>query len=75
MSSPGVAGILRVAWKILRGAEVASTEMVTVGAVAHQLEIDQIANETTPKSLANFMEGLPCAREKSALIYLCGRYL
>ena len=33
-----MAGIFSDAWKILRGAVVASTEMVTVGAVAHQAE-------------------------------------
>ena len=49
---------------------MASTEMVTVGAVAHQLQTDQTANETTPKSLANFMDGLPCARETRARSFM-----
>ena len=31
-----MAGICRVAWKILRGAVVASTAMVTLGAVAEK---------------------------------------
>jgi hypothetical protein len=58
------AGILSVAWNILRGAVVASTEMVTVGGVvaaagagfsAAAVEIVRIAMQVTPESKESFI--------------------
>ena len=49
----GLAGILSFAWKILRGAEVASTEMATVGGVADKLKSEKrkIERQITPRIL------------------------
>ena len=59
MRSPGLAGIFNEAWKILRGAVVASTARVTVGAVAGvaaaQAGIDKIATQTAPNVLESFI--------------------
>jgi hypothetical protein len=48
-----------LAWKILRGAEVASTKMVTVGGVADQpgraKKNMKIERPTTPKILESFI--------------------
>ncbi len=54
-----MAGILRDAWKTLRGAVVASTAIVTVGAVAHQAEADKIVTQTTPKAFERFILSRP----------------
>jgi len=49
--SPGAAGIFSLAWKILRGAEVASTKMDTVGGVDDQLEREKRKRtQITPKN-------------------------
>ena len=53
-------GIFNFAWKILRGADVASTKMVTVGDVADQLESEKSARrQTTPKILESFIFEAP----------------
>jgi len=62
--SPALAGIFSLAWKIFRGAELASTKMVTVGGVADQLgrEKEKIKTKikpTTLKMLESFMLGAP----------------
>jgi hypothetical protein len=49
-----VAGIFNEAWKILRGADVASTEIVTLGGVAATL-ISEKRKKRTPKSLETFI--------------------
>jgi len=50
-----MAGIFSLAWKIFRGAEVASRKMVTVGGVADKLESEEKRMKkkrlTTPKIL------------------------
>src|SRR5580692_5127161 len=57
MRSPGLAGILSLAWKILRGAEVASTEMAMVVGVADQLHSEKEKKRTqiTPRNLESFI--------------------
>jgi hypothetical protein len=54
VKSPAVAGILSLAWKILRGAEVASTQMNTVGGVADQAESAK-RKQTAPRIFDNFI--------------------
>lgn len=54
-----MAGIFSEAWKILRGAEVASTEMVTVGAVAAKLEIEKRKRQRILKILESFIRAGP----------------
>ena len=55
-----MAGIFRVAWKILRGAVVASTAIVTVG-VAAKADADRIAAQTAPRILERFIvRETPC---------------
>jgi len=53
--SPALAGIFSRAWNILRGAELASTKMVTVGAVADQLKRENRERQTTPKIFESFI--------------------
>jgi hypothetical protein len=50
-----------VAWKILRGAVVASTEIVMFGGVADQAEIDKTRTLNTPKTLESFILWAPIA--------------
>ncbi len=55
-----------MAWKILRGAELASTKMATVGGVAAELEseMERVKKErqTTPKILESFIFEAPWVR-------------
>jgi hypothetical protein len=63
VKSPALAGIFSLAWKILRGAEVASTKSVTVGGVADQPQTEKKRmkkkEQTTPKILESFILGAP----------------
>src|SRR5437660_3166385 len=73
MRSPGLAGMFRVAWKILRGAVVASSASVTVGAVAHHAELAKTATQTAPKVLESFiLSGLPCSRSTGSQLNAAG---
>jgi len=48
--------MVRVAWKILRGAVVASTEMVTFGGVAAKAEIDAAKRQRIPRTFRAFIQ-------------------
>jgi hypothetical protein len=50
-----VAGILSLAWKILREAEVASTEIVTVGGVADHEKSEKKRAQITTRNLDSFI--------------------
>ncbi len=52
---PRTGGIFSLAWKILRGVEVASTKRVMVGGAADQLAIEKNRTQTTPKILESFI--------------------
>jgi hypothetical protein len=47
--------MLSLAWKTLRGAELASTKMVTVGGAADQPQIEKNKVQATPKLLESFI--------------------
>jgi hypothetical protein len=64
-----VAGIVIVAWTFLRGAEVASTERVTLGEVAAQLETATSAMHTAP----NVFESFILLRPPLVVREVCGR--
>src|SRR6202043_1585656 len=72
--SPAVAGIFSLPWKIFRGADVASTKIVTAGGAADQLEIEKNkmknGRQTTPKILESFIFMAPMVREKLFLAAL-----
>src|SRR6266478_1203910 len=62
MKSPALAGIFSLAWKILRGAEVASTNSVTVDDAADQPGSEKNRRkkeQTTLKILESFILGAP----------------
>src|SRR5580700_788124 len=67
-----MAGIFSLAWKILRGAEVASRKMVTVGAGCDQPTSGKNRikkkEQTTPKALESFIIRGPFAETKSILL-------
>lgn len=80
MSSVPLLGILSFAWKIFRGAEVASTEMFTVGPDAdHPGTIKTNRTQTTPKSLESLilfgphMDYSERIRDRRTLNYSSGR--
>ena len=54
-----MAGIFNVAWKILRGALVASTEIVTDGGVAAKLEREIANRQRIAEQLESFIRSGP----------------